>query len=612
MTEDNINAKNRYSFSSEINKVMNVITSNMYSNKDIFLRELITNASDAIDRRKVIDKSEQSQGRLEQSQGRSIKQSQENISNFVINIEYSVNNNSITITDNGIGMNAIDINEYIGCVGNSKADNSIGKFGIGFYSVFLVSNKIHIITKKRDHQSILVKIDKDNLNYSINNIDDDINIGTTIILYDIVDDYELSYDNISDNISKYCAYVKYPIVIDNHQINFIPFWNRNDSYNIKKDTYEDLYRNIIKNDKETFYYYKHFTVEYGDISFVAILFIPNKEYVLSSKGSNIKLFYKNIYISDDETSILCPNYFNFIHGIVDCKSLNIVSNREFNINTNEKTVSKIQRILTRKIVEMIEELYNKYVNDNDNTYYSIYKLYRKNIKLAASTNSVYRDRLMKTLLFHTNKNIDKMISLDLYNVYNNQILYITGTNLQSLIDSPYIENLDKDNIEIVFMVDIIDEFLMNQVTKYEKEIYFINITRDVINYISPIDKNDNNTNLVIDNLTKYFKKMKYNKIIEITVSNLFNLYPSIIKNKIGITPQMESIMRNQQIHNIENINLIEDKNIEINMNHKIIKKYIDSDYDENYAEIIYQFSFISSDYPIENKKLLLESLSNVL
>jgi HSP90 family molecular chaperone len=607
----------------------------MYSNKDIFLRELITNASDAIDRRKVIDKSEQSQGRLEQSQGRleqsqgrsikqsqgrsikqsqgrSIKQSQENISNFVINIEYSVNNNSITITDNGIGMNAIDINEYIGCVGNSKADNSIGKFGIGFYSVFLVSNKIHIITKKRDHQSILVKIDKDNLNYSINNIDDDINIGTTIILYDIVDDYELSYDNISDNISKYCAYVKYPIVIDNHQINFIPFWNRNDSYNIKKDTYEDLYRNIIKNDKETFYYYKHFTVEYGDISFVAILFIPNKEYVLSSKGSNIKLFYKNIYISDDETSILCPNYFNFIHGIVDCKSLNIVSNREFNINTNEKTVSKIQRILTRKIVEMIEELYNKYVNDNDNTYYSIYKLYRKNIKLAASTNSVYRDRLMKTLLFHTNKNIDKMISLDLYNVYNNQILYITGTNLQSLIDSPYIENLDKDNIEIVFMVDIIDEFLMNQVTKYEKEIYFINITRDVINYISPIDKNDNNTNLVIDNLTKYFKKMKYNKIIEITVSNLFNLYPSIIKNKIGITPQMESIMRNQQIHNIENINLIEDKNIEINMNHKIIKKYIDSDYDENYAEIIYQFSFISSDYPIENKKLLLESLSNVL
>jgi len=592
----------------------------MYSNKDIFLRELITNASDAIDRRKVIDKSEQSQGRLEQSQGwsikqsqgRSIKQSQENISNFVINIEYSVNNNSITITDNGIGMNAIDINEYIGCVGNSKADNSIGKFGIGFYSVFLVSNKIHIITKKRDHQSILVKIDKDNLNYSINNIDDDINIGTTIILYDIVDDYELSYDNISDNISKYCAYVKYPIVIDNHQINFIPFWNRNDSYNIKKDTYEDLYRNIIKNDKETFYYYKHFTVEYGDISFVAILFIPNKEYVLSSKGSNIKLFYKNIYISDDETSILCPNYFNFIHGIVDCKSLNIVSNREFNINTNEKTVSKIQRILTRKIVEMIEELYNKYVNDNDNTYYSIYKLYRKNIKLAASTNSVYRDRLMKTLLFHTNKNIDKMISLDLYNVYNNQILYITGTNLQSLIDSPYIENLDKDNIEIVFMVDIIDEFLMNQVTKYEKEIYFINITRDVINYISPIDKNDNNTNLVIVNLTKYFKKMKYNKIIEITVSNLFNLYPSIIKNKIGITPQMESIMRNQQIHNIENINLIEDKNIEINMNHKIIKKYIDSDYDENYAEIIYQFSFISSDYPIENKKLLLESLSNVL
>lgn len=679
----------QFTFKAEINELMNMIVHNFYSNKDIFLRELVSNASDAINKLKHLS--------LEN------KELLNDFYDFMIKIKVDNETKQIIIEDTGIGMSREDLINNLGTIAksgtkefikknnqlNESANNItnnttglIGQFGVGFYSAYLIANTVKVITRKAGTNEIYQWESSADGSYKLTQIDQtqsDITRGTRIYLNVNSESEEyLSTNKITEIIKKHSGYITYPILLHsiksrevadvddseqieksedyatnkdcehehehNHEhshdvkvedaldddevndevkinneekqkmktvyeeswdkINSEPLWAK-PIKEITPEEYESFYKSLT-NDWEKHLTLKHFKTE-GNIEFSSILFVPSRaahDLFEKKQKNNIKLYVKKVLITDD-CKDLCPDWLNFVSGIVDSSDLPLNASRE--LLQQSKIIKQISKQIVKKSIEMIEEL-----TADEQNYIQFYKNFDKNIKLGIHEETSQRDKLIEFLRYTTSKG--EFVSLKKYKerMCESQpgIYFITGDTIKNLENSPFVDKLKKKDWEIIYMADPIDEYIVQHLTKYH-DIKLINISKDDLEIKS--DEEDTQENATdskqIARLCERIKLELGDKVEQVKVSSKIESHPAIISNPMGMSANMERILKAQALSNNNNMmmEMFNKKTIEINPSHPIIIKLLESLEDDTQKEsfkhmidILYDSAMLSSGYQLED------------
>jgi molecular chaperone HtpG len=516
-TQQTIPMTETYNYTADTDNVMRIMIESLYSDKDIFLRELISNASDAITKLKTIGL-----GLKEQSK-------QSNVSSypvFEIKISFSKEHNQIIIQDSGCGITKEDLITKIGSIATSgtkqfiealqqgRNSSMIGQFGVGFYSAYLVSDAITVITRPYGTNKTYEWKTSNRSNYTIkeldSNYDPEFIRGTKIIL-DIKDDCKEEYLNeekLIKIIQTHSSYIEYPIYFykkqdvknsqsnstsNNEQkpeyswekINFVPIWNRSKD-SITHEQYVDFYLNFGNNKeqhiKDPPIHYKHFSVE-GSVDFKALLYIPAKApfnlFEESNRGNNIKLYTKNVMITADHKN-LYPKWMEFIKGVIDTSDITLNVSRQS--VQDSPSLRKIYNQLVRKTIELMEEISQDeekfsqfYQHFSQSLKNGIHEEFSRESKDRTSERSDRMEgnrngkRMLKLLRFHTSH--DRFIGFDDYvnrmRPEQKAIYYIAGDKKEVLETSPFLDRLKQVGYEVLYLTEPIDEYLKAFLTEYK-------------------------------------------------------------------------------------------------------------------------------------------------
>ena len=503
-TQDITQDKTQYetfTYSADTTNVMSILVKSIYTNKDIFLRELISNASDAINKACIIEN--------KYKLGNEIK------------IWTDSEKSQLIIQDTGCGITKQDLINKIGSIGTSgtkqfmdaiaqSKDKLIGQFGVGFYSVYLVSSNVQIITKSVEENKVWEWVSNSESTYSIRELkdydDETFTRGTKIILTLNSDSTEyLEQDKLMEIIKTHSSYIEYPIMFlkTEHKkdddgeykdfkiwekMNWIPLWAKPKS-EITHQDYVDFYLHNIKDNleqhvKEEPVIYKHFKVE-GAVNFTALLYIPTKApfnlFEPSKRGQSIKLYTKNVMITADHKD-LYPKWMEFVKGIVDTSDVELNVSRQTIQNT--KKLRMISNQLVKKVIEMMEELVEK----GEETYKQFYTQFSCSIKNGiheeySRNEDSYRDstssermcgnkyakQMMKLLRFNTS--LGRYVGFDNYvkAMKPNQkaIYYIAGDKKEALQLSPFMDRLKSLDLEVLYFEEPIDEYIKGFLSEYK-------------------------------------------------------------------------------------------------------------------------------------------------
>ncbi len=607
--------KKKFIFKSEINQLLNLVINSLYSNKEIFLRELISNASDAIDKLRFNLISN--------------NKNNENIKiDYKFNIRFFVKNNKLIIRDNGIGMTYDEVIKNLGTIAKSGTkeflnnmndkiigkNNLIGKFGVGFYSSFMVSNKVKVHTRsifeKNSNNSILWT-SNGNGKFYINKLNKD-NYGTDIILY-IKDSCKefLNIDNLLSIINKYSNYIDFPIeykIFDKDKKKYI--WKRINLYNaiwlkskndINKKDYKNFYYNLTNNLGNPLIW-SHNKVE-GSQNYISLLYIPDTSpwniWNRDEYKNCLKLYVNKVFIMDDIKDLV-PYCFRFIQGIIDTNDLPLNISRE--ILQDNIILKKIRLSLTNRIFKILEEL-----SLNNKKYNIFWKQFGVILKEGLADNNIDKIKLSCLLRFNSSKfNEDIFVSLQEYinrmKIGQDKIFYITSENYNSSKNSPHLELYIKKDIEVLFMIDKIDEWMMNYLTDF-KGINFCSINRNNINNLDNIlSSNDSKSDiLVLNNDDKIFiekiKNILCDYIKDARITNRIEKFPVVlVTDSNDISTQMFKLLKSTG-KDMPKIKYYFD----ININHILIK-YIKSIKDDNLFKKWIKFMYYQA-YLIESNSL---------
>lgn len=573
-----------FTYSADTSKVMNILVRSIYTDRDIFLRELISNASDAIKKACIIGKY---------------------VNNEIL-ISYNKDSKELFIQDSGCGITKEDLVTKIGSIGTSgtkqfqemiKENKLIGQFGVGFYSVYLVSNNITIITKPINDTKIFEWVSTNDSSYSIRELENfnEFERGTRITLKLNEDSLEyLEDEKLIGIIKTHSSYIEYPIMFQKEdktweKINWVPIWAKpKDS--ITHQEYVDFYLNNIQDNldqivKEPPIIYKHFNVE-GAINFTALLYVPEKApfnlFEPSKRGQSLKLYTKNVLITADHKS-LYPKWMEFIKGIVDTSDIELNVSRQTVQNTSKLT--KICNQLIKKTIDMLEELY-----EDEEKYNKFYKQFADSIKNGIHeeyTREHTRDhnemrigngfakRLLRLLKFNTSHGRYVGFLDYIKNMKPNQkaIYYIAGDKKEVLEKSPFMDKLNTYGYEVLYFENPIDEYIKGFLTTYVQDSdgsynivgvhdegfdrfkepdltdmktkVFVDVSRDKL----LITENENVINKEqADELCTILKQIyeeKLNiKFFEVKLDEKFTSVPAIIVNHVHLSAQLEKLLKN--------------------------------------------------------------------
>jgi len=620
------NQEETFAFQAEINQLMSLIINTFYSNKDVFLRELVSNSSDALD--KIRHQSLKDENKLNSEK------------NLNINIKCIKDKGLLTIEDSGIGMTKEDLINNLGTIAKSGTKgfmealenggdlSMIGQFGVGFYSAYLVADKVSVYSKNNDDEEYCWESSAGG-SFTIKKSDTGLTRGTRLELL-LKDDQKdlLEEHRIKDLIKKHSEFISYPISLwvektrektveddaddadeedetvedgatedgatedadddtkkkepktitetynEWEEINKEkPLWCKNPE-EITEEEYNKFYKHI-SNDFDDYKKVKHFSVE-GQLEFKGILYLPKRApqdtFEPNKKKSNIKLYVRKIFITD-ECDDLCPEWMTFVKGIVDSEDLPLNISRE----TLQK--NQIMKVMKKNIIKKVIECMTDFCNDDDSDYDTWYNEFSKNIKLGIHEDSTNRDKLCKLLKYNSTKSVDKLIRLDDYikNMKEGQdsIYYISGESLKSIQTSLFLEELVKRDYEVLLMSDPIDEYCMQQLKEYDGK-KFVNITKENLQ----LEKTDDEKKIEEENKKKYEDVCKFiketlgNYIEKVVVSSRLNASPCcLVTSEYGWTANMERIMKAQALRNDSMMNsMMSRKTLEINPDSDIIKE----------------------------------------
>ncbi|BCR21980.1 molecular chaperone HtpG [Borrelia sp. HM] len=607
-------------FDTEVNDLLYLIIHSLYSHKEIFLRELISNASDAIDKLKFLN--------LTDEKFKNIKLDPK--------IEISFNEKTITIKDNGIGMNQEDLINHLGTIAKSgtkefinnlkkdeKKDASlIGQFGVGFYSAFIVAEKVEVITKKALEEVAYIWSSDGKTGYEIDKAEKN-EIGTEIILY--LNEEGTEYNNkwkLQETIKKYSNHISYPIFIKYTE----PLMKdgKQEGLEEKEDKINDTTAIWIKNkneitDEEYNEFYKNLTFDYenplihihtkaeGSIEYTNLFYVPSKapyDLYYPNPKPGVKLFINRIFITDSADSLL-PNYLRFIKGIIDCQDLPLNVSRE--ILQQNKILSKIKASSVKKILSELEKL----SENNPSKFNEFSKEFGRCLKEGVYSDFDNRNKLVSLIRFKSS-HIDGFVSLKEYKdrMPENQksIYYITGGKENILRINPIVTAYKEKGYETLIMDDELDEAILNFITEYD------GIKLKAINKNETSDElKDENFKQMEEQFKDILNKVKEilkNHVKDVSLSATLTQEPSaIIIDSTDPTYQMQKIMisMGQEVKETKPI-------LELNPNNKIIQnlKNLDDENLEKISIILFEEAMITSGLPNKNPSQFIKIINEIV
>ena len=603
-------------FKSESKKLLDLMINSIYTNKDIFLRELISNASDALDKLYYISLT-----------NKDLKVSRENLK---INLSIDEKNRILTISDNGIGMNDEELESNLGTIAKSgsllfkenldpkKDAHIIGQFGVGFYSAFMVSDNITVLSKSATSDKAYVWTSTGASGYSIEEGEKKDN-GTVITLH-IKEDTDsesyseyLTYDKLRSLVRKYSDYIRYPITIihDNKEEtlnSMIPLW--------KKDKKE-----VTKEEYDNFYMDKYFDYECplkviptsveGACSYKGILFIPSHapyDFYTKEYEKGLALYANGVLIMD-KCSDLLPDYFSFVKGVVDSEDLSLNISRE--VLQQTKSLKLIAKNIENKIKNELLDLLN---NDREN-YKKFFKAFGMQLKFGVYNNyGLDKDKLQDLLLFYSSSKED-YITLKEYvqNMKEGQdnIYYACGEMISKIDHLPQTEQFKEKNYEVLYLTDYVDEFTLNAINTYEGK-KFVNISNENVDLED--DKSKEELKKMNNNNKELLDKMKdLLNITEVRFTNKLKTHPVCLTSKGNVSIEMEKVINAMPTDEKIKAETV----MEINQNHPIALKLQDlykNDLDEfsKYTKILYSEARLIEGLPIDNPTEISNLICDVL
>ncbi len=592
-------------FKTESKKILDMMINSVYSSKEIFLRELISNASDAID--KLYYKS-LTDNKIELSKD-----------DFWIRIELDKDKRTIKISDNGIGMSEEELDNNLGIIARSgsslfkeineknKDISIIGQFGVGFYSAFIVAERIKVLSRAYGEDKAYVWESDGSDGYSISESKKD-EVGTEITLF-LKDNSEgENYDEFLENrriegiIKKYSDYIKYPIIIKNEKnedkiINsMIPIWKK-DTSSVKDEEYNSFY-------SDKFYDYEpplkvvHNRVE-GQICYDSLLFIPSHapyDYYTKEFEKGLQLYSNGVLIMEKCESLL-PDYFSFVKGLVDSEDVSLNISRE--LLQQDRQVSLIAKSIEKKIKSILEDML---VNERDK-YEKFFDAFGMQLKYGIySSYGMNGDLLKDLLLFHSSD--DKMITLKEYvdkmEKDQDKIYYAVGESISKIDMLPAVEKIKDRKIEILYLTDYVDEFTLQALREYEGK-KFVNVNSEDVDLSTDEEKkklaelNESNKD-IFD-----FMKEQLSDIKAIRFTDKLVTHPVCLSTEGGLSMEMEKVINAMPAGEKVKADVV----LEINEKHAIadkIKKLYETDKDQlaKYTKILYYQARLIEGLDIDN------------
>ena len=569
-------------FKTEVGQLLHLITHSLYANKEIFLRELISNASDALDKLRYLNLTDETYKVIPFDPG--------------IKIEFIEGDNPIlTISDTGIGMNKQDLIENIGTIarsgtknflnnlsGDDKKDSQlIGQFGVGFYSCFMVADKVDVSTKKAGEEEAYLWTSDGQSGFQIKK-EVRKSHGTTIKLHLNEEGKEFaSRWRLDSLIKKYSDHIDFPILLTYDEIDYDKdgeeksrtskteqindakaFWTRSKS-ELKKKEYIEFYKSF-SNDQDEPLDWIHYKAE-GNLEFNILFYIPktaSPDLYRTDYQTGVKLYVNRVFITDDDKELL-PLWLRFVKGIIDSSDLPLNVSRE--ILQQNRIMAKIRSNSVKKILDKLNVIAKK-----KDKYEQFYDQFGRLIKEGVYQDFEHKDALIELLRFKSTKE-EGLVSLKEYvdrmDSEQKSIYYITGQNESSLRSSPLLEMYAKKNLEVLILDDEIDEIIITSVPKYDdKELKSVNRSGAADDFSEESDKDSEKSTKPV---LKKMKKVLGERVKEVKVSNRLSDSPScIVADENDPTAQMQEILRSMGQTDFPEIKPI----LEINPKHEIVQK----------------------------------------
>ncbi len=601
--------KKTVKFETEVSKLLDIVANSLYTEKEIFLRELISNSSDACEKLRYVSQTDSKAPKTNK---------------FQIRIHLNEKNKTISIKDNGIGMDDKDMQSNLGTIaksgteefikkmGDKKGDiNQIGKFGVGFYSSFMVSDQVVVRSKKYDSSSGYLWTSDGKGTFSIEETEYN-EIGTEITLSIKKDEKEfLSKYKIEEIIKKYSDFVPFPIFVTSdedkndkkkddkteEQVNSAEAIWLKDKSKIKKDDYKSFY-NQVSNYYDEPLTTIHFKAE-GVVNYTALLYLPKsqpQDLYHPDRKNKLKLYVNKVFISD-KLDALIPAWLRFAPGVVDTEDLSLNISRE--ILQNNAVINKISNAITKRVLKEILELKKKKPDE----FKDFWRNFGPVIKEGLYEFNDFHDQIFEFSTFNCSEK-EEMITLDQYVTdFSNdkkKIYYISGENKENLINSPQMELFKNKKINVLLITDPVDEFWMPMKMKF-KDYEFTSITKGEVDIEDKQEsKKDKEEPKEDKDFVGFLKDNLKDKVKDVKISKRLTTSASCL-----VADENDMDMHLKKLMAANNQNISDEKRIlEININHELVNKLksLDKNQKDKFCEILYDHAKLMEGESLDDPK----------